>query len=33
VDDDVMLEHLSTRSYANGFVQSRYWLKRPDTRT
>ena len=26
VDGDVMLEHLSTRSYANGFVQSRYWL-------
>lgn len=33
VNDDVMLEHVSTRSYANGFVQSRYWLKRPDTRT
>jgi dihydrofolate reductase len=33
VMNDVMLEHLSTRSYANGFVQSRYWLTRPDART
>jgi len=33
VEGDVLLEHLSTRSYANGFVQSRYWLKRPDSRS
>lgn len=28
VERDVMLEHLSTRNYANGFVQSRYRLLR-----